>query len=102
MAWPGSGHRADDTVKPGRWGSMLRACMIAPAAAWPRCVVEVIHGVTVGVEGKRATVTELARDIEAPRFPRRLDGIASLSPATPAELRRQAPLQRCDPRAQRV
>ena len=34
VVWPGSGHHADDTVKPGRSGGVpLRACMIASTAA---------------------------------------------------------------------
>ena len=34
VVWPGSGHHADDTVKPGRsGGAPLRACMIASTAA---------------------------------------------------------------------
>jgi hypothetical protein len=34
VVWPGSGHRADDTVRPGRSGGVpLRACMIASRMA---------------------------------------------------------------------
>jgi len=64
VVWPGSGHRA------GRYGQprMLRR---RPAARLhdrvdrgePRCVVELVDHVPVGLQGQAGTVTELPRNI---------------------------------------
>ena len=54
----------------------------------PRCVVELLHHVTVGVDGGAGRCERAGARTSAQRLPCRLDGIACLSPTTPAGLRR--------------